>query len=153
MLNVFDEFESVIKTMEKQGIPYALCGGLAVGVHTEIRATKDIDLLLLADDVERAKEALLSCGFQFFTEPMLFANSRIELHKLTKIEPRGRDYLFLDLMVIKTSEWKTIWESRQRLQWQDQPIWVVSRDGLIWMKKLRSSPQDLVDIEKLENAK
>jgi len=81
---------------------------------------------------------------------MFFANSQIELHKLTKIEPGGDSYLFLDLLVIKTPMWKQVWDSRERLLFRGQPVWTVSRESLIWMKKLRSSYQDLADIENLE---
>ena len=150
MLSVYQEFEVVIAKLEQVQIPYALCGGLAVGMHTEPRATKDIDILLLTEDVESVKKVLLQCGFKFFSTPMYFADSQIELHKLTKIEPRGKDYLFLDLLVIKSPIREKVWQSRQRLLYKNQPLWVVAREWLIWMKMLRSSPQDLVDIENLK---
>jgi len=149
-MDVFKEFESVVATLEHEQIPYALCGGLAVGVHAEPRATKDIDILLLTEDVERTKQVLLSCGFKFFSTPMFFADSQIELHKLTKIDRNIGDYIFLDLLLIKSPEATKIWESRQRLMWENQSIWVVSREWLIWMKRLRSSPLDLIDIDALE---
>ncbi len=151
MLSIPDELMSAVATLDQHKIPYALCGGLAVGIHAEPRATKDIDLLLLTEDVERTKQALLKCGFKFFSSPMFFANSQIELHRLTKIEPGGDSYLFLDLLVIKSPIWQQLWQDRQQLLFRDQPVWSVSREGLIWMKKLRSSAQDLADIENLEN--
>jgi hypothetical protein len=70
MLSIYQEFETVIAKLELEQIPYALCGGLAVGLHTEPRATKDIDILLLANDVESVKKTLLTCGFKFFSTPM-----------------------------------------------------------------------------------
>ncbi len=152
MLSLFDEFELIISTLEREQIPYAVCGGLAYGLHVEPRATKDIDLLLVADDVERVKKALLPCGYKFFSTPMFFANSQIELHKLTKIEQGSGDYLFLDLLVIRSPLWEKVWENRIRLLYKDKPVWVVSREWLIWMKMLRSSPQDLVDIQNLKEA-
>ena len=151
-MDFFKEFKSVISTLEQAQIPYALCGGLAVGVHAEPRATKDIDILLLTEDVERTKQALLLCGFKFFSTPMFFAENKIELHKLTKIDRNIGDYIFLDLVLIKSPETAKIWESRQRLVWENQPIWIVSREWLIWMKKLRSSPLDLIDIDALEKS-
>jgi hypothetical protein len=126
-----------------------LCGGLAVGIYAEVRATKDIDLLLLAEDIERVKDVLKPCGYKFFSTPMVFADSQIELHKLTKIDPESHDYLFLDLLVVKSPEWQKIWKSRTRLEWRGERLWVVSRDHLIWLKSLRNSPQDKVDIERL----
>jgi len=149
-MDLFKEFKSVIATLEHEQIPYALCGGLAVGIHAEPRATKDIDILLLTKDVERTKQALLSCGFKFFSTPMFFVNSQIELHKLTKIDRNSGDYIFLDLVLMKSPEAAKVWKSRQRLVWENQSMWVVSIEWLIGMKRLRSSPLDLIDIEALE---
>lgn len=58
MLNIFTELENITEALDQRKIPYALCGALAVGVYAEPRATKDIDLLLLAEDVEHVKETL-----------------------------------------------------------------------------------------------
>jgi len=107
--------------------------------------------VLLMNDVERVKQALRPIGFKFFSSPMFFANSQIEVHKLTKIEPGGKDYLFLDLLIIRSPVVDKIWESRQRLEWETQPVWVINKEWLIWMKLLRNSAQDLADIEKLRS--
>jgi hypothetical protein len=41
--------------------------------------------------------------------------------------------------------------AREQLGWRGRAISVVSRDGLIALKKYRASPQDLADIARLEN--
>jgi len=44
-----------------------------------------------------------------------------------------------------------VWETRERLAWRGRPITVVSREGLVKLKKFRGSKLDLADIEYLEN--
>ncbi len=48
-VNLVDELLGVTRALEAAGIPYAICGGIAVTIHGATRTTKDIDLL-----VERA---------------------------------------------------------------------------------------------------
>jgi hypothetical protein len=55
--------------LEQARIPYAVVGGIAVAAwvsevdETAVRNTRDIDILLQRQDLERAKEALASAGF------------------------------------------------------------------------------------------
>ena len=48
MLDLYEEFRAVVTALEDRDIDYAVCGGLAVAVYTEPRATVDIDLLVLS---------------------------------------------------------------------------------------------------------
>jgi hypothetical protein len=45
------------------GIPYAICGGLAVNAHGHPRTTTDIDVLLTADGLARFKANALGLGW------------------------------------------------------------------------------------------
>lgn len=45
------------------GVPYAICGGMAVNAHGHQRATNDIDLLLTADGLARFKAGALGLGW------------------------------------------------------------------------------------------
>jgi hypothetical protein len=47
------------------------------------------------------------------------------------------------------ASYQTAWASRQTLGWQAQPIAVVSREGLISMKRLSSRLKDRADLETL----
>ena len=52
-MNLVDELHTIAAALEAEGIPYAVCGGIAVTIHGAIRTTKDIDLLVAAADVPR----------------------------------------------------------------------------------------------------
>jgi hypothetical protein len=49
-MNVFDEFKRLVLELEKQVVRYALVGGVAMAFYTEPRFTRDIDLLVDAED-------------------------------------------------------------------------------------------------------
>jgi hypothetical protein len=56
MLDLFEELKAVIASLDKGGVPYALCGGLAMAVHGYPRATVDIDIVVLANDLGRVEK-------------------------------------------------------------------------------------------------
>lgn len=56
----------------------------------------------------------------------------------------------LDLLLVHSPVLEKIWQTRQSFEWEGRKTWIVSREGLIGLKRLRGSPQDLVDIEKLK---
>jgi predicted nucleotidyltransferase len=53
-----------VDAIEEAGIPYVLAGGLASSVLGRSRATDDVDLLVRADDADRALEVLGEAGFE-----------------------------------------------------------------------------------------
>jgi hypothetical protein len=61
----------IAQVLSDAGIPYELIGGLAVLVHVEeanpelTALTRDVDLMIRREDLERIKEATASHGFRF----------------------------------------------------------------------------------------
>ncbi len=58
--------------------------------------------------------------------------------------------MILDLLLVDSAALESVWQTRQSFEWEGRKVWIVSREGLISLKRLRGSPQDLVDIEKLK---
>lgn len=147
------ELQAILLALEEDGVSYALCGGMAMAVHGLERATKDIDLLIRFDDLERTKTIAKRNGFVFESLPMTFQQGKFQLFRLLKgiefAQGRGQDLLMLDLMMV-TPYLQDVWDSRIRVQTLFGPLWVVSRDGMIWMKKAAGRPQDLQDVAFLE---
>jgi hypothetical protein len=56
----------------------------------------------------------------------------------------------LDLMLV-TQATRSAWESRTDIETQWRPIRNISREALKAMKRQAGRPQDLVDIERMEN--
>lgn len=132
-------------------VPYAVCGGIAMSIHAHPRATIDIDLLAPPDAVVRIGEALAPHGF-VRREPMpaRLAGGEVVMHRFTKIVPGDPEVLVLDVIEAGAGATGLAWRSRTEAPWEGHVVTVVSRAGLIELKRLRGSPQDLADILLLE---
>jgi hypothetical protein len=151
MPNLFEEFRSVVDALGSARIPYAVCGGLAMSIHAHPRATIGIDLLAPPDAVERIVEALGPNGFvRRERTPARLAAGAVVMHRLTKIVPGDPDVLVLDVIEARPGPTEAAWSTRTTADWEGQSIAVVSRAGLIGLKRLRGSAQDVADIAALE---
>ncbi|HEX6813559.1 MAG TPA: hypothetical protein VF384_18210 [Planctomycetota bacterium] len=53
----------VTKRLEELGIPYAICGGMALNAHGYQRATTDVDVLITAEGLAKFKHHSLGRGW------------------------------------------------------------------------------------------
>ncbi len=152
MLDLYAEFKAAIQALDAAGIGYAVCGGLAYSIHVQPRATADMDILVPAGELPRCGEALISLGYTAHPHPMSFAEGRVVIHRYWKPQETGRDVMVVNLLVANPEVTPGVWESRQQLRWEDLSVWVVSRNGLVTLKRLRGSKQDAADIEGLTSS-
>ena len=145
MTTLLGEFKAITEALNAAGIEYAVCGGWAMAIHGLPRATMDIDLLILVEDLERVLNVARSNGFDIEGLPLHF---EIEIRRISKVDIDTKELITLDLLLIG-EEYREIWDARQEIHWREGKASVVSREGLIKMKSLAGRPQDLVDIEKL----
>jgi len=149
MLDLYDEFNKVVTLLAEHTIDYALCGGLALAVYGIPRATIDIDLLIMPESLETVMPLARELGYKKEALPMRFADKGIEIRRISKLDPESGDMLMLDLLLV-TPAILPAWESRREVEWEHGTLRVVSRDGLIALKSLRGSGQDLEDISRLK---
>jgi hypothetical protein len=152
MLDLYAELRRIVDALDGDGIDYALCGGVALAVHGIPRATLDVDLLVRAADIERARRALGSVGYRLPGADMEFAGGAVIISRLVKPDPDSEDVLIVDLLHA-TAPLAQAWNGRQRVAWEHGSISTVSREGLIALKRLRASGQDQDDIDKLRSVK
>lgn len=148
MLDLYIELKAVVAALETAGVPFALCGGLALAVYGRPRATVDIDLLVPRDSVGAAFLALSPLGFDIPALPMEFCGGSVEIRRVSKVDAEAEDLLSVDLLIV-TSALSAVWDSRRMVAWEGSRLPVVSPEGLIHLKKLRGSGQDQDDIEAL----
>lgn len=146
---LLDELSQLITSLEEGKIDYAVCGGLALAVHGFVRATLDIDVLIQTNQLERVLKLGEDRGFDIRGHDLSFKDGSIEIRRISKIGSDG-ELLALDLLLV-TPGIQDVWESRERIDLNGMQLSVISRAGLIRMKKLAGVPQDLVDIDRLEN--
>jgi len=149
MLDLYDEFNKVVTLLAEHTIDYALCGGLALAVYGIPRATIDIDLLIMPESLETVMPLARELGYKKETLPMRFTDRGIEIRRVSKLDQDSGDILMLDLLLV-TPAILPVWKSRKEVAWEHGTLWVVSRDGLIALKSLRGSGQDLEDISRLK---
>ena len=99
--------------------------------------------------MEEVVEIAKSQGYNIRGKEMSFAYGAIEIRHLSKIDAASGDVIPLDLILV-SPEIRHVWDNRQQGNWEGGKLSVVTREGLISLKKLRSSYQDLADIKQLE---
>lgn len=64
MSRLADQIQQVLPQFSELDTPPALIGGLALAAHRVIRATRDVDFLVAAEDSGRVNALLLSLGYR-----------------------------------------------------------------------------------------
>ena len=149
-MELFDEFKQLVSEFKKENVEFALCGGLAMAVYAFPRATLDIDILIEPETLEKAKTTAKKLGFSFDAGLMKFSGGAIQIYRLTKVSSDTAESLMLDMLLL-TPEIKDVWETKRVLAWDEGELPIVSIKGLIKLKSMRSSGQDLDDIRNLES--
>jgi hypothetical protein len=149
-MDLLGELENLTAKLDLLEIDYALCGGLALAIYARPRATLAIDIMIELDSLPKTKNAAEDLGYTLSAAPMEFDGGKVKIQRLTKIDDDSGETLMLDLLLV-TPETRQAWESRQTVEWDGGPLKVVSPQGLIFLKQLRSSGQDQDDIEYLRS--
>jgi hypothetical protein len=150
-MNVFEEFNRLVKELETRKVRYALVGGVAMAFYTEPRFTRDIDLLIDSEDYEKAKGILEKEGYFESASPWTFKRVPIELHRFLKVI--DEDEMIIDILIAEIEEVRRIIRDSVEAESEEGRIKIASRKDLIWLKRMRASKQDQADIEKLEDEK
>jgi hypothetical protein len=145
-MDFFRELIDLTDALDAAGVDYALCGGVALAIHGVPRATQDIDLLVRPEDLEGLRKTARTCGFGLESFPMDFS-SGITIQRFTKLVD-GQPLMLDALLVGKSLE--AVWDGRQTAEIEGGRMRVVSRDGLIALKLAAARPQDLVDVQRLQ---
>ena len=151
-MNLVDELHAIASALSNAGIPYAICGGVAVTIYGAPRATKDIDLLVQREDLPRILEVVRSLGYQFPALPMVFGEGtphERHVQRVSKLD--GAHHLLLDLLVAEAA-YAGLLDDRIEIRVPEGPLSVISRAGLIRMKRLAGRAIDLSDLERLEDS-
>ncbi len=148
-MDLLIELKNLIEAFDKNNIDYALCGGLALAVYARPRATLDIDIMVEPDLLGKIKQIVEKLGFNMPATPMSFKDGAVQIHRMTKIDDESGEHITLDLLLV-TPQTKISWDSKISVEWEGGTLKVLSPEGLINLKSLRKSGQDMDDIEYLK---
>lgn len=148
MADIFDEFQNLIGRINREQIDYAVCGGWAMAIHGAPRATVDIDLLVANENLSKVWNIAEELGYWVEGLPLSFDDGIIEIRRISKIDEETKTLFTIDFLLV-TEGLKSVWETRENIDWEDDKVWTVSREGLIFMKQMSGRHKDLGDIETL----
>jgi hypothetical protein len=121
---VIDDAIRVGRLLAELGVPHALVGGLAVGLHGHPRATRDVDYMVGAEAFEA-------------TDPLLVYRAELKEHIRVGV---------IDLLAVPVEH---PWLAEELGLVQVGEIHVISVEGLIEMKLLANRGQDREDVRQL----
>jgi hypothetical protein len=149
-VNLVDELHAIAAALRGAGVPYAVCGGIAVTAHGVARSTKDIDIAIAREHLPAALAAVAPLGYTIPAGPMTFgAGTAQERHVQRVNKIVGSQHLVLDLLITEAA-YAGVLDDRVDVPLPAGTITFVSRETLLRMKRLAGRAIDLADIEKLE---
>jgi hypothetical protein len=149
MSSLLDEFVNFTEALNRENIDYAICGGWAMAIHGLPRATIDIDLLILTEDLEKVWLMAQNFGYDVEGLPLNFNDGEIKIRRISKVDKETKRLFTLDFLLV-TETLKKVWRDRELIEWEDGKTWTVSREGLIELKTISGREQDLLDIKNLQ---
>ncbi len=150
-MNLTDEFLSVVDALNEVAIPFAVCGGFAVALHGYPRLTRDIDLMILREDVDRVRATVRNLGYVLTAGDMTFGRAKgapQDIVRISRAISGEEDLVTLDFLLVGDSM-RDHWDKRIQLELEGRRIPCLDREGLIQMKRVAGRPKDLEDIEHL----
>ena len=156
------DIQGILDQLDEAGVEYIVIGGVAVGFHGYVRATKDLDIVPAPDsrNLERLVAALRSLDaeldgagdFEATELPDPLDAETLALGGNWVLQTRlGR----FDVMqwVGDTELWDMLSPSAVEVELEGVKVRVAGYDDLVALKKLAARPSDLEDLERLRQAR
>ena len=150
-MEIVDELLALSKVLERDHVPYAVCGGLAVTIHGRPRLTIDINVVVPKSALDQAIQLAGSVGFDMQEGWVYLPKNDLginRLFRLTKVE--GGEFITLDLLEADSDAIR-LFADRVRVSIGDRQITVLSRAAIIEMKSRSTRTKDILDIEMLQD--
>jgi hypothetical protein len=143
------DIRDFLSVLEAESAEYLIIGGYAVTFHARPRFTKDIDVWIGSSQENRARVAR---ALNRFGAPRQLAE--------TLLSAGPEDILWFGSAPVRIEIFLTIpgvafddaFTRRVETEWNGSRVLVVSRADLIAAKRATGRPQDLLDVEALEQS-
>jgi len=145
-LELFPDWKELLALFNAHGADYAVIGGIAVCFHGHVRATSDMDILVVPEpeNAQRVMAALSEFGFG---DVGLTAQDFQQVGGFVVLgNPPARIDLLTDMPGPSTEQ---VIAGRVRADFDGVPAWFISRDDLIAAKRAAGRHIDLADVESL----
>ncbi len=143
------DFRDLFAALNAAGARYLLVGGYAVAFHAEPRFTKDLDVWT---EPSGANAARVHQALQAFGAPLQDLTDD-DLGRAGLVFQIGVPPNRIDIVTsIDGVEFAEAWPGHAETTYGDQAVPVIGRAELIRNKRASGRPQDLLDLEILEQA-
>ena len=141
------DFEELLRLLEKNKVLYMIVGGYAVAYHGFPRFTKDIDIFFKnsASNIPRLKKALMEFGFPASKLPGKLFKTKGNIIQFGIIPVRVDLINDIEGVAFEDAE-----KNIQRGRYGKIEVNFIGKIDLIRNKKSAGRAQDTVDVEKLE---
>jgi hypothetical protein len=136
-----------VEAFDRAGLPYALCGGLALAAYGVPRETKDVDFAVVDLSAERAGAALAAIGVSVNVAFERIVFGGLAVGRVTLLGDRTSSGLnVLDLVRPRSARYATALLARAvHAPLRGRPIRVASPEDFVLLKLLASRERDLED--------
>jgi len=144
------DLRDILSALNAHEVKYLLVGGYAVGVYSEPRATKDLDIFIQSDpeNGEAVFRALAEYG-----APLEGMTAADFCNKPDSVFQIGVPPVRIDILQsISGVTFDQAWENRITAFIDEIPTNVISRDDLIRNKLAAGRRRDLLDVEDIREA-
>ena len=150
-------FRKLFDSLNKAGVEYLVCGGIAVNLYGIERATADIDIAVRLDEenlgrfIAAAKELGLRPKMPVSLEELTEPGKREEWRKekgmvVFSLYDEKAPFFLLDVFIEAPFDFQNIYQRRKEIRLGDIVIPLAPIDVLIEMKEKTGRPQDRADV-------
>lgn len=156
------DIQAILRELVEGGVEFLLIGGVAVGYHGHVRATKDVDVVPAPDraNLERLAEVLKRLDARVEGADEFDQGELPDPLDPAALELGGNWVLSTRLGRLDVMQWIGDWPLWAELSPQaiedavgDLPIKILSYEDLIRLKELAGRPEDLADLQRLREAR
>jgi hypothetical protein len=152
-LDLRGTFRSVVEALRESGTPYAFIGALPVLAWGRVRATTDIDLVVLARSTwETLVNALERRGIRS-TRQVGPADPADALPDIATFRSQGGAGTRVDVFIAKTEFERAVIDGARSTQVLDAAVRIASPEASIVYKLLAARPRDVEDVESIFEAR
>jgi|HubBroStandDraft_6_1064221.scaffolds.fasta_scaffold1200854_2 hypothetical protein len=153
--------EKFFSALNRDDVRYVVVGGLATVLHGFARLTADVDLIVDPDPVEAKKTISVLLGLGLLprapVDPFSFADAAtrrgwIETKNMVVLSfwDTTQPLHEVDLFVESPIGFADLWSRAEEISYWDTTIRIASIPDLIHLKRLAGRPEDMRDVEALE---
>jgi predicted nucleotidyltransferase len=156
------DIQGILRQLVEGRVEFLLIGGVAVGYHGHVRATKDVDVVPAPDrdNLERLAEVLRRLEAEVEGAEDFDRGELPDPLDPAVLELGGNWILVTRLGRLDIMQWIGEWPLWEELSPAaiddaigDLPMRIVSYEDLVRLKELAGRPEDLADLQRLREAR